>query len=213
MKIIAVVATRNEPRIREFVLEVRRYVDDVICADESTSSFCREEIGLSGAVLLPCQGGIGPSLVAGWRKALSMGADLIVQIDAGGSHSPRDIPRVMFPVMVGQADVVVGSRFTGGATYRGRRWRAWCSRLYAWLHRWYSARPGTDWTSGFRCFTRRAAKLLARQPYEVTMHGWQAEVLHRAHDLELRVIEAPINYQAGSSALKVAHVKEAMRVR
>lgn len=193
--LVAVTAVKNEPDLAVFTRMVRRHVDAVVVADESDG---------------PCYGGgIGPSLRWAWREALSLGADRVVQIDAGGSHDPAQIGSLTAV----DADVVVGSRFCPGASYRGRRWRAVASRVYAFDQNIGSATRIHDWTSGFRVFTRDALEVLAYLDYTAKMHGWQAEVLHRAVDAGLTIVEAPIDYQAGATSLRWSHVREALAVR
>ncbi len=196
---VAVCAVKNEPNLDAFLVSLRPYVDGVVVADETDG---------------PRWGGIGPSLVWAWREALLLGATQIVQIDAGGSHDPTDIPRLTsFP----DTDIVIGSRFQFGSTYMGRPWRNMASRGYGQIQaarRWRT--PGVsirDWTSGYRCFSRTATQHLVGQDYRATMHGWQAEVLHRALDADLSVREAPIRYIAGESSLRPRHIREALAVR
>lgn len=208
MKTVAVIPTRNEKFVGAFIEEVYGYVDDVVIADESDDNSTISSAIFHGAEFVKCEGGIGPSCVKGWKKALKLGADRVVQIDAGNSHSVQDIPLVAQPL----ADVVVGSRFRVGSSYQGRQWRALCSQGYARIQNGPD-RKQTDWTSGFRSFSAEAAEYLADCLYFAKMHGWQAEVLHRAHDAGFDIAEVPIRYTAGRSSLRLAHVREALAVR
>jgi dolichol-phosphate mannosyltransferase len=208
--IAACVATRNEPTIALFVRDLHRYVDGVIVCDESNDGGVTQwEAHAAGAAVVACSGGIGPSLMRGWQCALDGGADRILQIDAGGSHSAADIPKLL----AASTDVVVGSRFVFGGTYVNRQWRAGASRVYAHAMDRRSGEHVADWTSGYRAFTGEAAKVLGEHEYRASMHGWQAEVLLRAFDAGFDVSEVPISYRAGMSSLKPRHVWEAVRVR
>lgn len=140
--------------------------------------------------------GIGPCMRFAWLLALAHGCERIVQMDAGGSHDPADIHRLLTT----QADVVIGSRFCKGARYTGRPWRAVLSRLAALACNFAQPHSGwSDWTSGYRVFTAKAARMLIRS-YSAKMHGWQMEVLAVAGELGLNIAEAPISYKAGRSA-------------
>ena len=65
----------------------------------------------------PRKQGLGPAYVAGFRRALAGGAELVAQMDADFSHDPADLPRLLDAAA--DADLVLGSRYVGGR--RGRR--------------------------------------------------------------------------------------------
>lgn len=212
--IAVVVATRNEAAtIGPLVTQLREHTGWVIVADESDlgddtphqASYhgARVVTGLNG------RQGLGPSLIRGWLEALRFHAERVVQIDAGGSHDPDDIPTLLGSA----ADVVIGSRFLPASEYVGRPWRARASRIYGYSMYARSGLPVYDWTSGFRAFTGDALRDLVDIPYAAKMHGFQAEVLLNAHHLGLSVEEVPIRYQAGDSALRIPHMWEAIKVR
>lgn len=209
--ICAVVATRNEPEIGPFLKRLRNWVDGVIVCDESNDGGSTAwNAHKAGAAVLSCSGGIGPSLMAGWQHALdSVAYDRIVQIDAGGSHNPEDIPKLL----ACDTDIAIGSRFMFSSVYEGRRWRSLASQAYAFTMDRRSGEHVTDWTSGFRCFTTEAVDALLGYVYRASMHGWQAEVLLRAFDAGMTVDEVPIRYRAGESSFRVKHAIEAVQVR
>jgi dolichol-phosphate mannosyltransferase len=60
----------------------------------------------------PAKGGLGPAYLAGFRRALEQGADLIVQMDADFSHDPAYLPRFLDAAR--NADLVLGSRYVPG---------------------------------------------------------------------------------------------------
>jgi glycosyltransferase involved in cell wall biosynthesis len=157
--------------------------------------------------------GIGPSLVEGWRWALGQGATAVVQLDAGRSHYPQAATWLLG--RLGDADVLVGSRFCDGASYRGSMARQMLSKAAALACnvRYFHAITGvSDWTSGYRVFSAGALRKLARLEYTATMHGWQIEVLQAALWLRLRVVEAPITYVGGRSSFSRRVAKEAFGV-
>jgi dolichol-phosphate mannosyltransferase len=151
---------------------------------------------------------ISTATIKAYRYALPSGYDRIVQIDAGNSHDPLELPSLLSH----DADVVIGSRFMPGSNYYGRRWRAWLSRIAAlacnlaqsdiWL---------SDWTSGYRVYSRQAIEVLLDNKYQATMHGWQIETLARLGKAGLFIVEAPITYHAGQSSFNPRVVNEALR--
>jgi dolichol-phosphate mannosyltransferase len=145
----------------------------------------------------------------GWRHALEGGATRIVQIDAGGSHDPADIPTLLSST----ADLVVGSRFCPGGRHVGNPRRALLSRVAAGACSF--AQTGAryaDWTSGYRVLSARCARYLLSVPYRATMHGWQIETLARAGEAGFSIEERPITYTAGRSSLNRAVAWEAFLV-
>lgn len=127
----------------------------------------------------------------GFLRALEGGAQAVVEMDADFSHRPEDIPR--FLERLGEADVLVGSRFVPGGGEAGRS--LWRRVLTVWANRYARGLlglPVLDCNSGFRCFNRRAleavnvATLRSRGPSIVH------EVLYRASRAGLRIREVPI---------------------
>jgi glycosyltransferase involved in cell wall biosynthesis len=62
--------------------------------------------------------GYGAALQTGYKVAVRDGYDLVVQMDADGQHDPRDVPRLLEPLVAGRADVTIGSRFVAPSRYR-----------------------------------------------------------------------------------------------
>lgn len=151
--------------------------------------------------------GIGPSLMHAWGMALEDDPFKIIQIDAGGSHDPRDILSLAH---AGHgADLVIGSRFLDRSNYTGRPVRSLMSRLAGIACNWAVGSNIKDWTSGYRIFSPRLVRALLQVPYTCKMHGWQIEVLGRALELGVVVREAPISYIAGRSSFNFKIAREA----
>jgi glycosyltransferase involved in cell wall biosynthesis len=113
-RISVVVPTRDEEGlIGEIVDSVRPYGDEILVVDGHSRDRTREIALEHGArVILDRGKGKGDAL----RLALDEAAgDIVVFIDADGSHEPRDIPAMVAPIIAGQADMVVGSRGKGGS--------------------------------------------------------------------------------------------------
>jgi dolichol-phosphate mannosyltransferase len=152
---------------------------------------------------------IGPALIRAYERARYLGYERFVQMDAGGSHEPADLPALLAI----DADVVVGSRFARGATYTGRPWRALLSRLMALACNLVTAGPWVrDWTSGYRVLSAAAVDELLRHTYRGTMHAWQMETLARLRAAGLSVVEMPITYTVGRSSASWQTVYEASDV-
>ncbi len=100
--------------------------------------------------------GQGAALQTGMTYSLTRGAEAIVTFDADDQHSPADLPRLLQPVLSGECDVTLGSRFLGGNSNV-----PWARRLLLRAARWVTwATSGlllSDSHNGLRAFSRRAA--------------------------------------------------------
>lgn len=207
----AVIAALNESKtIGRLVSDMIGLGLEVVVIDDGSTDGTGEIASSKGAKVIRHHEpkGIGKSLMDGWKYAIERGWEYTVQIDAGGSHNPIDHLRVLRFV----DDVYVGSRFTLGAYYEGRRWRALASRLAAALLNFATHKRITDWTSGYRVFSKKALFILSNIHYLTNMHTWQIEVLGEAIHYGLTVREFPITYKAGKSSMKLKTVFDLMKV-
>jgi glycosyltransferase involved in cell wall biosynthesis len=112
---------------------------------------------------LPLNLGIGRAVQAGFRMALRWGSDVTLQLDGVGQHPTDRIPDLVRPILEGQAEVVVGSRYVKGAggnvSTRLRQLGTW---FFSRLLRMLVGTRVEDVTSGFRAFSYEATDFLAR---------------------------------------------------
>lgn len=139
--------------------------------------------------------GFGPAYVDGMKKALSMGADYVMQMDADFSHQPRYIPQ-MIAAGAG-ADLVIGSRYAPGGGV-DESWGPWRKFLSWWANRVYlptilglSVR---DATGGFRLWRRDAITALDLDRVNSSGYVFLVELAYIAHRLGLRIAEVPIYF-------------------
>jgi len=113
-RITVVILARNEERtIGRIVREVAPYASEVLVMDGNSSDRTAAEAEAAGAVVRQDPGrGKGSAVRASF--ALARG-EIVILMDADGSHDPRDIPRLAAPIEADRADLVVGSRFAGGS--------------------------------------------------------------------------------------------------
>jgi len=98
--------------------------------------------------------GLGPAYLAGFRRALTDGAELVLEMDCDFSHDPDDVPRLV--AAAGDADVVLGSRYVPGGGVVGN-WglvRRVVSAGGSWYARVHLGAPVRDLTGGFKCYRR-----------------------------------------------------------
>lgn len=147
--------------------------------------------------------GRGLAGIDGFKLALSMGADRIVEMDADFSHDPAHLPAIIDASE--SADLVIGSRYVPGGRdeERGIMRRAVSSLARRYL-RWVLGISVCDPTSGYRCFRREALSSLMREEIRASDPFIIAELLFRSGRLGLRIVEVPIVFRArraGSSKL------------
>jgi len=156
--------------------------------------------------------GLGVAYLAGFRRALEAGADLILEMDSDFSHSPADIPRLVKAAE--SADLVLGSRYVpgGGVTDWGllRRALSRGGSLYARLVLRVKVH---DLTGGFKCFRREVLEGLDLDSIHAEGYGFQIELTYRALRAGFRVTEIPIVFrerQAGQSKMTARIAVEAV---
>jgi dolichol-phosphate mannosyltransferase len=156
--------------------------------------------------------GLGPAYLAGFKRALEQGADLVVQMDADFSHDPAFLPR--FIDAARNADLVLGSRYVpgGGVTEWGptRRIVSRGGSAYARVMLGVRVR---DLTGGFKCWRREALEAVDLDSVASRGYAFQVEMTYRAIEAGLRVVEVPIVFRdrrVGSSKMSRAIVAEAI---
>lgn len=209
---IACVTTLNEAAtIGALVKQLAIMFDAVIVVDNASTDLTQEIALKNGAYVIGnnCAQGIGPALMQAWQASLELRADRIVQIDAGGSHSPIDAKMAL--IKLANCDMVIGERFNRGK-YFGRRWRAYASRAVTSALNSKTGFVFSDWTSGLRAFRADLITTLIDKYYYANMHGWQIEVLYNAAMAGARIDETPIYYRAGRSSMSISAAREALEV-
>jgi dolichol-phosphate mannosyltransferase len=160
----------------------------------------------------PRKEGLGPAYLDGFRRALELGADLILEMDCDFSHDPADVPRLLRAA--DSADLVIGSRYVEGG--RTRNWgllRRLISRggsLYAQL---LLGVPIRDLTGGFKCYRRAVLETIDLDAIDSKGYAFQIETTYRALQAGFRVTEVPIVFtdrEVGGSKMSKSIVLEAV---
>lgn len=156
--------------------------------------------------------GLGPAYLAGFRRALELGADLVAEMDCDFSHDPADLPRLV--AAAGEADVVLGSRYApGGGTRNWGLVRRLVSRggcLYARVVLGVGIR---DLTGGFKCMRRRALEAVDLDRIGSKGYAFQIELTYRMARAGCSVVELPITFvdrRAGQSKMSRTIFAEAV---
>ena len=145
----------------------------------------------------------------GYREALGAGCDWVLEIDAGYSHQPSDVPR-LFEKMLEGYDCVFGSRFCPGGRITDSSFkRRVISRGGTLLANLLLGTKLYDMTSGFELFTRPALQYVLERGVQSRGHFFQTEI--KAHCHAFRVAEVPIHYRAASASVNNTVLKDAFR--
>jgi dolichol-phosphate mannosyltransferase len=171
-----------------------------------------EELGYVSVLHRPAKEGLGPAYLAGFRRALADGAQLVLEMDCDFSHDPNDVPRLV--AAAADAGVVLGSRYVAGGGVRN--WgllRRVISAGGSWYARvWLQVRV-RDLTGGFKCYRRAVLETIDLDAIHSKGYAFQIETTYRALRAGFRVTEVPITFvdrEAGGSKMSKAIVAEAI---
>jgi dolichol-phosphate mannosyltransferase len=161
----------------------------------------------------PQKAGLGPAYLAGFERALAMGAELVLEMDCDFSHNPKDVVRLIAACEDG-ADVALGSRWvTGGGTVNWGRGRMLISRGGSLYARTILGVHVRDLTGGFKCFRRAVLETIDLGAVSAKGYGFQIEVTFRTLRAGFTVVEIPITFvdrRVGESKMGSSIVVEAM---
>ena len=211
-RVIIVVPAYNEARkIREVVQKLlARWVNVVVVDDGSTDGTSTMLHGLNVHVLRhTVNRGQGAALQTGIRYACARDADVVVTFDADGQHDTEDVCALVEPILHGECDVTLGSRFLG-RTYNIPLGRLVLLKCGVWFTRVFSRMEVTDVHNGLRAFSRAAAAAL-RIRMDRMAHA--SEILDEIRRGGWRYREIPVTvYYSEYSLAKGQSSWDAMRI-
>ena len=156
--------------------------------------------------------GLGRAYVAGFRQALALGADRVVQMDCDFSHDPAALPRLLAT----DADLVIGSRYVkGGATPGWPLGRRLISRAGGLYIRLTTGLPVRDPTGGYKCWRADALRRLGLETVESAGYSFQLEMNHRAWRAGCSIREIPIVFpdrRRGESKITPGIAAETLKI-
>lgn len=193
-KVVVIIPAYNEERfIGSVVLRARQHANTVLVIDDGSPDATSEIASAAGATVIRQEqnGGKGVALNTGLRKARELSPDVVVLIDGDGQHRPQEMGRVIAPILNGEADIVVGSRYLDHNS-KVPRHRVLGHLLFTLLTNRTSGVALTDSQSGFRALSPRALEALSFQSNGFSV---ESEMQFIARERHLRVVEAPITIQ------------------
>lgn len=219
---VVVVPTYNEARtIEKAVSRIRTAVPeaDVLVVDDDspdgTGHIVDEMAAVDPQILVLHRAGkegLGAAYVAAFGWVLARDYDVVVQMDADGSHQPEEMPRLLEAVT--DADLVLGSRYVGGGrVVNWPRRRELLSRLGNVYTRLLLGIPLRDATGGYRAFRADTLRHIDLNGVASQGYCFQVDTAWRAIRAGLRVVEVPITFverEEGASKMSGAIVREAL---
>lgn len=177
---------------------------DVVVIDDGSTDATAEVARTHGATVLslPLNLGVGGAMRAGYRWAVRQGYQYSVQLDADGQHRPCEVSAIMRPVLQGELDLCVGSRFGGAATYTVSGSRRFAMRVLSWVISILTKIKLDDTTSGFKAANLRAMRVFA-QDFPMEYLGDTVEALIIGHKAGLRIGQVSVSMrprQAGDAS-------------
>ena len=156
--------------------------------------------------------GLGRAYVAGFREAMRLGADRIIEMDCDFSH-PAERLKDLLAV---DADVVIGSRYVKGGKCVGWPFRRWLiSRCGGLFIRMVTGMPVKDPTGGFKCFRRKVLEDIGLDKIESNGYSFQLEMNHRMWMAGFSIVEIPITFserRAGYSKISGSIAVESVKM-
>lgn len=186
--------------IHELVQRVRSVVPacDVLVVNDGSSDGTVLAAAEAGALVVshPFNLGYGVAVQTGYKFALHQHYQFVVQMDGDGQHEPACIPELLAPVLQGETDVALGSRFLDNNSYEP----SWLRRLgMSFFRRLVSliiGQPITDSTSGYQAFNRRVIEFFASGAFPCDYPD--ADMLVALHRAGFRIREVPVRMYANA---------------
>jgi dolichol-phosphate mannosyltransferase len=157
--------------------------------------------------------GLGSAYVAAFTVALERGYDLVVEMDADGSHLVAHLDAIVAAAAACDG-LAVGSRYVPGGSVIGwgpaRRFLSWGANVYCRMVLGVHTR---DTTSGYRCYSRRVVEAVGLDRVLSEGYSFQIEMVYRASRLGFPVVEVPIRFEdrlQGKSKVSEGEVRKAL---
>ena len=205
-QVTAIIPAYNEQiAIGSMVLNTKQYVDRVIVVDDGSTDKTVEISKLAGAEVIshPTNMGKGVALKSGFNAVTD--SDIIVTLDGDGQHHTSDIPKLLKPIIDGEADIVNGSRYLNGKEKNTPIYRRVGQTVIDKATNFNARSNITDSQSGFRAFAKHTLPFFG---FDQTGYGIESGMLIEASKAGLRIkeVEIGVRYDVNSSKLNpVSH--------
>lgn len=204
-------AYNEEISIGSIVLLTRYYADSVIVIDDGSSDRTAKIARKAGAEVIvhEVNEGKGAALKTGFEAADDLGADIIVTMDSDGQHNPAEIPKLVEPIIKGEADMVNGSRYLNGLDQNTPSYRRVGQTILDGVTKLNSGIQITDSQSGFRAFSASTKDVFR---FKAKGMAIESEMLADAGKSGLRIAEVEIGVRYDVDCSTVNPIKHGFGV-
>jgi glycosyltransferase involved in cell wall biosynthesis len=194
-KIIIILPAYNEEKnLSRIIREIKTVIPEanILVIDDCSQDFTYNIAQMEGAIVLrhPFNMGYGAALQTGYKYALENGYDYLVQLDSDGQHEPKDIKKILSPVLLGEVDLVLGSRFWEKSAFRQNGMKLLGIKLFCLIYSIITGQRITDPTSGFQAMNRKLIRFYSTEVFPPDYPDVDMLLLLRRNKLNLK--ELPV---------------------
>lgn len=213
--VIAVIPAYNESNyIRTIIAETREFVSSVVVVDDGSVDKTSEIAASTDAIVIRNKRNMGKgfALKVGIGQCLKYNPDIVVTIDADGQHNPSDIPKLLHPIISGEADAVVGSRYQRESLTDAPKFRKMGLYLLNGLNRVLVRTSVRDAQSGYKAYTKNALSTILK--CDSSGYGVEVEQLAALESCGFRILEIPVSvrYKGLANTSKKGSLHEAFNI-
>lgn len=194
--VVGIPAYNEAITIGSVVLQARRYADEIVVVDDGSSDDTVAIAEAAGATVLQHDEnrGKGRAIRTLLGHVQNIDRDAVVLLDGDGQHFPTDIPDVVAPVLRGESDIAIGSRYLTEGGTDTPLYRRFGQRILDILTFSSAGANLSDTQSGFRALSPEA---VAKLNIRTDGMGVESEMIASAVENELSVVEVPIDVRYG----------------
>ena len=191
--VVGIPAFNEENSIAKIILEAQKYADLIVVCDDGSSDLTADISKKMGAIVVEhCKNlGKGKALKSLFEEISKVKPDVIVTIDADGQHNANEIPNLIAPIIKGDCDIVVGSRYINSSNGNTPLYRRFGLSIINWFNRKANKSELKDTQNGFRAYSFAAFKAVSS--HESNGYSVESEQLMLAKKACLKVSEVSVD--------------------
>jgi len=192
LKLVALIPAYNEgENIKQVIETTQPYVDRIVVCDDGSSDNIQTVLDTVDVDIIKHQInlGYGAALKSLFKHGKELNATVVISLDADGQHNPAYIPELVQPIILDDADIVIGSSFLSKQRSQVPWIKSLGNRVFSSLIRWGTGFQVSDSQSGYRAY--RVDKLASLSLVESGM-GISTEILIKAVKKGFRIEERPV---------------------
>jgi len=210
-RVVAVIPCYNtESHIAEVVTKCLPHVDQVIVVDDGSTDNTAEVARKAGAKVISHERnmGYGEAINSCFEAAKANAADILLTIDGDGQHNTDEVPLLLEPILGGEVDLVIGSRFLSN-NHNIPSYRNFGIRVITWLWNVFSKIKVSDSQSGFRAYNKTFFNDLVLSAKGMSI---SIEILEKARRKGVTITGVPISCHYTHSTISLNAIKHGLRV-